>query len=63
MSFQYNIVRMFEKEREEGREEGREIIVQNLIKRGMTDEEIRSITECRQQTIDESRKKPGMNMC
>ncbi|MDD6201697.1 MAG: Rpn family recombination-promoting nuclease/putative transposase [Lachnospiraceae bacterium] len=59
MSFQYNIVRMFEKEREEGRE----IIVQNLIKRGMTDEEIRSITECRQQTIDESRKKLGMNMC
>jgi SOS response regulatory protein OraA/RecX len=62
--------------REEGREEGLEIglarglatgraeertsIIRNMLRRGFSDEEICSLVECSQETLDEIRGKKGM---
>lgn len=56
-----NIYEMgIEKGREEGREEGREcsvrIFVNNLLVKGMSDEDIMQLAECNQSVIDEVRK-------
>ena len=42
--------------RAEGERSGRQAIVLNMLKRGMSDEEIRDLTGCGQDLIDEVRK-------
>jgi SOS response regulatory protein OraA/RecX len=51
--------------REEGRAEGlasgRETIIRNMLRRGFSDEEICSLVECSQETLDEIRGQKGMH--
>ncbi|WP_337540651.1 hypothetical protein [Suilimivivens sp.] len=44
-------------ERARGREEGKTLIIQNMINRNFTDKDIRAAVKCRQKTIDEVREK------
>ena len=46
-----------EERREEGREEEKTSIIQNMINRNFSDKDIRAAVRCRQKTIDEVREK------
>jgi SOS response regulatory protein OraA/RecX len=46
--------------RAEGLASGRETIIHNMLRRGFSDEEICSLVECSQETLDEIRGKKGM---